>query len=222
MEKRFPFLKKINEGTYNTKFVEGINCSSERYDNNTYANLVAKFASLTGGAASVYTLPAMLSYPHCGTGHHELRRDVLFPHTDIIAKAAKQSNVDFHVIYLYRPIVDCLIADCVHRHWERCVPYTETLVANARHLTEQMARMEQGRIHCFKYGDVGSMTSAIDAAYGPSMHSSGTVSMTFRSKNSTTTLEDKYKTMAPMIGKQGVLQLQEAEAWLQQRCQARR
>merc|ERR1740129_2289686 len=67
----------------------------------------------------------------------------------------------------------------MHRWFETCKPYAETLVSNAGYLVQHLNAVGLHRAYCFSFGDIDSMTSALDAVYGPGMNSSEEVKGTF-------------------------------------------
>lgn len=121
--------------------------------------------------SQVWTLPPFASYPECQVGCHKCRRDWSMPKLQWIAEAASKAGVDLHVILLYRPVVDCLVAGCIHRDFEPCRPYNETLNSMAHILSSQLDKMDSTTIHCFRYGNLSSMSAACDAAYGHGLRS---------------------------------------------------
>jgi len=141
----------------------------------------------------LYTLPQQMSYPYCGLKHHDWRRDKLHPDIDFFGRAADAAGADLHVIFLFRPLAASLLAGCVHRHFEGCTPYAETLVKNADFLAKGLAAIGAERYHCFKYGDVGSMSRAVDLAYGPTMSARPTIKQIFREKRPSARQEAKKR-----------------------------
>lgn len=123
----------------------------------------------------VWTLPQQASYPECGVGDvednqlkHDSRAYDYHPRLDWIEQVATATGTDLHVILLYRPLIDCLIADCQHRHFEPCQDQADTLQSNAGFLVDQIKASfkEPGNVHCFRYGDHESMHGAVNGAYG--------------------------------------------------------
>lgn len=160
----------------------GLDCDEPGYNSTNFVKLRKVFANLDPGV--VYLMPHLLSYPHCGMNidhMHEFRRDVLHPDAGFMAQAADEAGVEFRVLFLHRPIMKSLVAGCIHRPFEKCEPYVETLVSNADYLVQNLNTVGLHRAHCFSFGDIDSMASALDAVYGPGLTSREEVEGTFRS-----------------------------------------
>lgn len=217
LEALFPKLQKqlslkawVDENT----IIPGIGCFSTEYDKTHFAALRARFAELD--PHSVYTLPQALSYPHC-IADHTARRDELHPRASFLAQAADVAAVDFQVIFLYRPVIESLVAGCINRNFEKCLPYVETLLKNTEFLLQDVKLVGKSRVYCFKYGDMESMVSAVDAAYGPNVHSRSDMESTYHAKHSNTT-DDMWASMEKTLGSAAIQQLRAADARLQQVC----
>jgi len=166
LQKHFP-VSLWDKGT----FIRGISCHELDYDADHQTKLVHKFQELD--PSYVHVLPTVLSYPHCGIRRgHIARRDAFHVHLGFIAKAAEEAGADLHVLFLHRPIMESLVADCIHRQFESCEPQSQTLISNADIMLRQLKMMGGARVHCFRYtSDLESMAAAVDAAFGPGMNS---------------------------------------------------
>jgi len=206
--------KEIDE-YHHSGIVPGIGCHSVAYNASTYAQLLQKFREMDPHYA--HMMPRMLSYPHCGMSRgHFARRDFMHPHLRFFDNAAKEAGVDLHVLFLYRPLSDALVAGCVHRLFEHgdCEAYADTLTSNAGILLRQLKRVGGARVHCFRYGgEAEGMAAALDAALGPGMHSYADLSDIYEVKEHNETLTDW-----PQLSDGASQGLHRADEALQQAC----
>lgn len=106
------------------------------------------------------------SYPF-GPGLHHVRRMLNRPNLKYIAQAASNAGVKLKVIFMLRDLVDCLIADCVHRQFESCEDQLETLNSNGRALAAQIRKLDPEIVECFEFGNQESMYKSFSDVYGP-------------------------------------------------------
>lgn len=136
----------------------------KKWNHDAIEDVVTQWKTLQPGS---YILPQQASYPMCGVGNHSGRAHMFFPHIDWMKAAADQAGVTLHILYLYRPLADCLAADCLHRKFESCKEQTETLSNNARELLNQLKSFPKSDYKCFYYGDVDAMQNAVTETFGP-------------------------------------------------------
>jgi len=126
---------------------------------------------------SIWILPrACLSYP-CGGGTHEQKRDDFIPRADWLAEAAGQvDGIELHIAFLYRPLEELLVSNCIHRQMEdTCDLYVDTLVANAGALLGQlramdgMADFEKPLVQCLRYGDLDNFAEGLGNLFNQKM-----------------------------------------------------
>merc|ERR1712228_702128 len=102
-----------------------------------------------------------------------------------------QPGVELHVILLYRPLVECLRSDCMHRRFETCDLQADTLQSNANILIKQIQSSFDfpGPVHCFKYGNNESMKSAVRHAFSisdsPAINSSSIFDTAYKPRTRT-------------------------------------
>lgn len=119
----------------------------------------------------IWILPrACLSYP-CGGGGatHEQKRDDFAPRADWLAEAAgRVDGIELHIAFLYRPLEELLVSNCIHRQMEdSCDLYVDTLVTNAGALLGQlramdaMADFEKPLVKCLRYGDLDNFAEGL-------------------------------------------------------------
>jgi len=128
------------------------------------AHVVSMFRNLSKDA--VYVLPQQFSYPMCKTNGHMGRMTIDHPRLDWIKEAADKAGVDLHVIQLFRPMDDCLAADCLHREFEPCRSQSKTLVANGGFLAEHLRLFSKNQRSCFRYGEPEAMERAVTDSFG--------------------------------------------------------
>lgn len=127
-------------------------------------NFVSKLRGLSTDA--VHVLPQQFSYPMGKKGGHNGRMTVDHPRLDWVKEAADEAGVDLHIIQLYRPLDDCLAADCLHRKFEECSAQAETLIANGGFLAEHLQFFSKDQRSCFRYGEPEAMQQAVTESFG--------------------------------------------------------
>lgn len=202
------------------RLMPGIDCGHQSYDSLHFEWLRAKMMALEPG--KVYLMPVGMSYPVCGdSDEDELREKILHPHLSFIAKAAEQADVDLQVVFMYRPIIESLIAGCVHRHFNSCEEYAKILVSNAGFLSRQLQRTDTTatKVHCFRFGNKTSMAAALDAAGGAGIHTQELIRERFYSEPYDEKTEKKADSAEDHLSKVAIQQLDQADVALQQICQ---
>lgn len=122
------------------------------------------------------TPESCLSYP-CGKGTHEQKRNDFIPRADWLAEAAALvDGVDLHVGFLYRPLEELLLSNCVHRQLEEtCDLYVDTMLTNADALIGQlraidaMPKSKQPLVQCLRYGDLASYPTGLGVLFDHKM-----------------------------------------------------
>jgi len=108
-----------------------------------------------------WVTPEAMSYP-CGAGTHEQKRDDFIPRVDWLAEAAASvDGLELHIGFMYRPLQQLLLANCIHRKLEHtCDLYAETMIINAHALLGQlrtinaMPKSKAPLVQCLPYGDM--------------------------------------------------------------------
>lgn len=139
------------------------NCGST-WNRQHYSDAVGRFRSR--GSGTVHVLPQQMSYPMCCLSNKTGRMHTCHPRTDWLAEAAQEAGADLQVILLQRSLADSLAASCLHRHFEPCANQTETLISNAKILAGHMKSLRPEQISCHRYGELESMKTAVQEAFG--------------------------------------------------------
>jgi len=140
------------------------------WDIKAIPKMIEIFERLNSDSDVIWTLPQRASFPQCHTYHisnHVVTKLDIHPRIDWITAAARKAGVDLHIILIYRPLYECLLAGCQHRHIKNCSSQADTLQSNAGFLFDQISRTFQipGPVHCFRYGNRSSMKLAFRQAY---------------------------------------------------------
>jgi len=144
-----------------------------------------------------------LSYPCGGPEYpHEDKRDRFIPRADWVAEAAAKTDVNLHVMFLFRPLEELLEANCIHRQLEpSCDLYVETMTSNAKALLEQFKTIQAGPRHmtkCLRYGNLESSALALSQLFNSKMSFDGILSEVWK-PNSTDTDTDPHYGEDPRI-----------------------
>jgi len=201
---------------HKSQVIPGIGCRGISYDAKHYVVLRQKMQELN--PQYVHMLPRMMSYPSCGGSRGYLaRRDFMHPHMGFFARAADEAGFDLHVLFLYRPIKECLRAGCLHRLFEDgdCEKYAHILVSNAGILLRQLKGMGGSRVHCFRYdSDLASKIAAVDDAFGPRMNSSSDLHDVFKA-----TTHKRTENLSMNLSEEMTQAVHRANTALEQACQ---
>jgi len=122
------------------------------------------------------TPEACLSYP-CGHGTHKQKQNDFIPRADWLAEAAARvDGLELHVGFLYRPLEELLVSNCIHRQMEdTCDLYVETLITNAGALLGQlraidaMPSFQKPLVQCLRYGDLKTFPEGLGNLFNQKM-----------------------------------------------------
>lgn len=129
-----------------------------------------------GDDAIWITPESCLSYP-CGQGTHKQKQNDFIPRADWLAEAAALvDGIQLHIGFLYRPLEELLMSNCIHRQMEEtCDLYAETLLTNAAALLEQlqaihaMSPSEKPILQCLRYGDMATFPRGLGVLFNHKM-----------------------------------------------------
>lgn len=141
------------------------------------------FDKAPAGEQAIWMLPECVSYPCGGVGDHNGRQGQLYsPNFIEYMEVAEQVGVELHVIFLFRPIEDCMTASCVHRDFEPCDELVDTVLASEKNLAAQLWQLPAEAATCFEYGDLDSMTLALEEAVGYGLQARETIERNWEDK----------------------------------------
>mmetsp|Transcript_55043 Transcript_55043/g.154843 ORF Transcript_55043/g.154843 Transcript_55043/m.154843 type:complete len:300 (+) Transcript_55043:87-986(+) len=123
----------------------------------------------------VYALPFQATYPSCGvrTDDHEHRLKHYHPDLLWIQQASADSEVSDRIIFINRPLVDCLKLTCMVRHYETCDNQVKTLSNNAKILKQQLLDIDRSTASCYDYPSDAAVSAEVAKVFGnglPSMN----------------------------------------------------
>mmetsp|Transcript_58777 Transcript_58777/g.164057 ORF Transcript_58777/g.164057 Transcript_58777/m.164057 type:complete len:693 (-) Transcript_58777:33-2111(-) len=176
----------------------------------------------SGMLLAVY--PLFTSWPN-GHGSHIARKNHMRPSIPLLAEAAERAGADLRVLVLQRNAVDTLTAVCVHRiDLEPCALMADTLAANAQALANDLGQIDSAFYlpTCMTYGDLDSITKAIEAAIagsaaGKRVHVSDVVRRNWRSRKEFSARYRQY-TRSELEGMAARYDLETATSAIHKRC----
>jgi hypothetical protein len=132
---------------------------------------------------TVWMLPALASYP-CGgcspypcksggDGHNDRDAGLYNPNVLWYAEAARKAQVDFRVVYLYRPMDELLLTNCVRDPIEQCDDMAKTMSLTGRKLAAQLRGLPPSSAFCVRYGELEQMAQALQVAVGRGLEADG-------------------------------------------------
>lgn len=116
----------------------------------------------------VTPLTFQATYPSCGVraADHENRLRHFHPDLAWIQQASADSGASDHIVFVNRPIVDCLKLTCVVRQYEPCDMQAKTLLSNAKILKQQLLDIDRSTVSCYNYTSDDAVSTEVGRVFG--------------------------------------------------------